>query len=134
MYPDTNCFAYPSEVKEEFGVKFDGEKLRFDLIPPECEAMLAAVLTMGAMKYAPDNWQHVEGFDWRYYNAKARHSNQRRLGEVFDAESGLPHSAHAAWNAFVEMWADIEDHIGKENLMNFIQEKLALYKASLKKD
>lgn len=121
-------------MSEEKGKKFDYDKLRFDLIPPECEAMLAAVFTMGAMKYAPDNWQKVEEFNRRYYNAKVRHSNQRRLGEVFDSESGLPHSAHAAWNAIVEMWSDIHDHIGKENLMFFINEKLSLYKASLKKD
>ncbi len=116
------------------GVKFDSEKLRFDLIPPECEAMIAAVFTMGAMKYAPNNWQYVEGFDWRYYNGKTRHSNQKRLGETFDRESGLPHSAHIAVNAIFELWKDIELEIGKENVLNFIAEKLALCKTKFDKN
>ena len=118
-------------MAEETGKKFDGDKLRFDLIPPECEAMIAAVFTMGAMKYSPDNWQKVEGFDWRYYNGKTRHSNQRRLGEVFDSDSGLPHSAHAAVNAIFELWKDIQDHVGKKDVLSFIELTLTEYKQKL---
>ena len=118
-------------MSEEKGRKFDGDKLRFDLIPPECEAMIAAVLTTGAMKYAVNNWQKVEGFDWRYYNGKTRHSNQKRLGEVFDSDSGLPHSAHVAVNAIFELWKDIQDHIGREKVLSFIEEKVREYKLKL---
>jgi hypothetical protein len=118
-------------MENEKGKKFDGGKLRFDLIPPECEAMIAAVLTMGAMKYAPDNWQQVEGFDWRYYNGKMRHSNQRRLGEVFDEDSGLPHSAHVAVNAIFELWKDIQDKVGRDNVLAFIELTLSEYKQKI---
>lgn len=40
------------------GMKFDEDKLRYDLIPPEVLLWLAELYTHGA-KYAPDNWKGV---------------------------------------------------------------------------
>lgn len=77
------------------GVKYDSEKLRFDLIPPEAEHALAAVLTFGAKKYAPDNWRKIKDIPERYRGALRRHLNALQLGEARDSESGLPHSWHA---------------------------------------
>ena len=68
----------------------------------------------------------------RYYNGKMRHSNQKRLGEVFDSDSGLPHSAHIAVNAIFELWKDISEHIGKENVMSFIEKQLTEYRLKAK--
>lgn len=74
------------------GVKFDGGKLRLDLIPPEVELALASVLTYGAYKYAPDGWRNVSVE--RYLAAEKRHDLAMRMGDVYDQESGLPHSWH----------------------------------------
>ena len=49
----------------EHGKKFDGDKLRFDLIPAVAEEEIAKILTFGAKKYGPDNWQKLDDFDNR---------------------------------------------------------------------
>lgn len=77
------------------GIKHDADKPRFDLIPPRAEEMLARVLTFGANKYAPGNWQHVPDAENRYIAAALRHINAQRIGEHSDPETGLPHLAHA---------------------------------------
>ena len=77
------------------GMKHDSDKPRMDLIPPQAELLLAQVLTYGAIKYAPNNWRHVENADARYIAATMRHINAHRQGERVDPESGLPHLAHA---------------------------------------
>ena len=55
------------------GMKFDGGKLQYSLIPPETTRALAQVLTFGAQKYAPNNWQLVENGETRYLDALYRH-------------------------------------------------------------
>jgi hypothetical protein len=77
------------------GVKYDQDKLRFDLIPPEVELALAEVLTFGAKKYAPDNWRLVEDKKERYLAAMRRHMNAWQMGETDDPDSGKPHLWHA---------------------------------------
>lgn len=77
------------------GKKFDDGKPRYDLIPPVVLEQLAAVLTFGAKKYGPNNWQSVPDAKNRYYSAMMRHVEADRGGEVFDEESGLPHLTHA---------------------------------------
>lgn len=80
-------------------MKFDAGKLRFDLITPDIEEQLAAVLTHGAKKYAPNSWkENVEDPINRYYAALRRHLNAWRKGEKIDAESGLNHLSCAAAN------------------------------------
>jgi len=77
------------------GKKFDGGKLRMDLIPPELEAAVAAVLTFGANKYGERNWE--KGMKWgRAYAALRRHMNAWWAGEDNDQETGMPHTWHAA--------------------------------------
>lgn len=59
---------------------------------------LGRVAGMGANKYSAFNY--LKGFDWAHaYNAMQRHANLFWAGEDRDAESGLPHIAHAAWMA-----------------------------------
>lgn len=81
------------------GLKYDTGKLRFSLIPPETTRALAQVLTFGAEKYAPNNWQLVENGQERYLDALYRHLEAHRLGEYLDPESGLPHLSHVLTNA-----------------------------------
>ncbi len=81
---------------EEF-MKFDDDKLRYDLIPPEFLAGIAEVLTVGAAKYEPNNWRKNKEL-WRYEAAAMRHFEAYRGGEYFDPETGLPHLFMASTN------------------------------------
>lgn len=77
------------------GVKYDGDKIRMDLLPPRAMLEVAKVLTFGAKKYSPDNWRKVDGLGWRYLSAEMRHVNAWQRGETDDAESTYHHLAHA---------------------------------------
>lgn len=83
-------------VVEEF-MKFDGDKPRYDLVPPSAIKAMADVLTFGARKYKPNNWRNCEELG-RYVAATMRHFEAYRAGEVNDPDSGLPHLAHAMTN------------------------------------
>jgi hypothetical protein len=77
------------------GRKDDQQKLRYELIAPEIDAALAAVLTYGAMKYEDRNWER--GMEWsRPYAALKRHVDAWWAGETQDPETGMPHLWHAA--------------------------------------
>jgi hypothetical protein len=80
------------------GVKFDTGKLRMDLLPPDAISALATILTDGAAKYNPRNWE--KGMDWsRPYAALLRHLMAWWGGEDIDPESGHPHMWHVLCNA-----------------------------------
>lgn len=80
------------------GVKHDGGKLRYTLLPPAALEAVVLVLMHGADKYGDENWRKVlegpQGKD-RYLDACYRHIEAHRKGQVWDADSGLPHLAHA---------------------------------------
>jgi hypothetical protein len=80
------------------GLKHDGGKTRYDLVPFDALEQIAKVLTYGAAKYGPNNWRHVvnEPGQNRYLAAILRHVSAYARGEIVDQESGLPHLAHAA--------------------------------------
>lgn len=81
-----------SELKE--GVKFDKEKVRYDLIPVEPLLETAIVLTFGSIKYGDRNWE--EGMSWsRLIGSITRHLEAFKAGEIYDPESGRHHLAHA---------------------------------------
>lgn len=84
------------EVVEQF-MKFDGDKVRYDLVPPSAIKAIAEVLTFGARKYKPNNWKQCEEQD-RYVAALYRHLEAWRSGEVNDTNSDMPHLAHAMTN------------------------------------
>lgn len=85
-------------AKVDTGRKSDSGKTRFDLLLPEFEEAVADVLTFGAAKYEPNNWQKVEDPVNRYYASLRRHLNAWRKGEKVDPESGRNHLAHVATN------------------------------------
>lgn len=89
-------------TKQDTGIKYDANKLRYDLIPPVATKALAEVLTYGAQKYEPNGWQKVEKD--RYIAAAWRHFEQWREGEVLDKESNLPHLAHLLTNVSFLLW------------------------------
>ena len=101
-------FAYPLDddqsTKKIFTAYLDQKwlelfhLLRFDsdFLPRYCRSSHS-----GAVTY-PDylNWQKVDnGYD-RYRNALGRHLLAHFHGEEEDADSGLSHLDHAAWNLY----------------------------------
>lgn len=86
------------EKDVDTGIKNDQDKNRLDLIEPEFIEGVGEVLTFGAKKYEPNNWQKVEDAEDRYYAAAMRHLMAYRKGSKPDPESGLSHLKHAATN------------------------------------
>lgn len=86
---------FTKETEKPLGVKFDSHKPKWSLVPPGPMEEVVEVLSYGANKYSPDNWQHVDDPDTRYFNAAMRHIWAWRQGEQFDAESHKSHLAHA---------------------------------------
>lgn len=94
----------PNGMKaNEPGAKLDQGKPRIGLMLESFPLALIAVsevCTYGANKYSRGGWQHVpDGID-RYTDAMLRHMLDTRFN---DPESGLPHAAHAAWNALARL-------------------------------
>lgn len=82
-------------MKKKEGIKFDGEKIRMDLVPVAPTVESAKVWTFGAVKYGDRNWEL--GMKWsKPYGALLRHV---MMGfwqcEDLDPESGILHLAHA---------------------------------------
>ena len=94
------------------GMKFDEDKLRYDLIPPEVLLWLAELYTHGAKKYAPDNWKKVS--IEKYIAAFYRHFNDWRLGIDLDKDSSMHHLKHALWNIATIAWLEIEGNKPKK--------------------
>jgi len=89
-------------MTERAGLKFDGNKVRMDLVfdgMPNALEGLGQVLTFGARKYAAHSWRQVEEGRERYKAALIRHLIAHAKGEKLDPESGLPHLAHALCNS-----------------------------------
>lgn len=80
-------------------MKYDGEKVRLDLLPADPIIDVGKVLTYGARKYTAENWR--KGLAWsRCYGATLRHLLAWHKGETNDPETGLNHLAHAACEIF----------------------------------
>jgi len=88
------------------GIKYDGEKLRYDLMPCGPLAAIVRVLTFGAQKYEDDNWKSVPEARRRYMAACFRHLEAWRGGETYDPETGENHLAHAACCLVFLIWFD----------------------------
>lgn len=86
------------------GEKHDAGKERWDLLPLLVLRGVVLVLTFGAAKYAPHNWQKVTDPIARYRSAMERHWHALVLGEVDDTESGIHHAFHFACNALFIAW------------------------------
>lgn len=94
--------VFAANARKTEGVKHDGAKLRFDLIPAEPLQALAHVFTLGANKYGDRNWEN--GLKWgRVFAAMMRHAWAWWKGERNDPEDGQHHLASVAWCALVLM-------------------------------
>jgi hypothetical protein len=92
------------------GAKFDNGKDRWDLLPFGAVRQVVRVLTYGAFKYAPNNWQLVQNARERYAAAALRHFAAWHGGEILDGESRLPHLAHAACCLLFLLWVDRDQY------------------------
>lgn len=92
------------EVVDTF-MKFDADKLRYDLIPVDWQEGDAEILTFGAKKYKPNNWKENDDLG-RYFSALERHLiackkawEQKDAFLLFDEETKLHHMKHLRTNA-----------------------------------
>lgn len=86
------------------GAKLDHGKPDASLLRDFARALLAVaeVGTFGATKYTRGGWQEVaDGYN-RYSAAGMRHFLKAGF-EDYDADSGLLHEAHEAWNALAKL-------------------------------
>lgn len=88
------------------GAKVDAGKIRMHLITGGMARAItdvAKVGTFGAAKYSDNGWIQVPDGFRRYEDAQQRHAAKRHMGETIDADSGLLHLAHEAWNAMAKL-------------------------------
>jgi len=78
--------------------KFDDNKLKYSMLPPESLKAILRVMAFGAQKYGEGNWKLCED-PMRYYNALLRHLEAYRSGERYDPETNYPHLDHMLCNA-----------------------------------
>ncbi len=76
------------------GIKHDGGKARWDLIPWDGLEEIVNVMTSGAEKYGDRNWEKGLTYS-RVWAASIRHLWKWFHGENKDSETGLSHLAHA---------------------------------------
>lgn len=76
-----------------------GQKLsQMGALDPLALKVVGEVAGFGARKYA--RYNYLRGYDWSLsYDAGQRHLMEFWSGNDLDEESGLPHVAHAAWQA-----------------------------------
>jgi len=98
-YSDAEIRAYVHHGADlvQAAVKYDSDKPRFDLLPPNAVVELVKVYSMGAAKYSDRNWEKGMNYG-RLFAACMRHLFAFWLGEDKDKESGLHHLAHAAFS------------------------------------
>ncbi len=86
------------------GMKFDEDKLRWDLLPIVPVEKIVEIITHGAKKYTPENWKKVD--IQRFYAAGMRHLTAWKKGEEFDKDSGFTHLAHVGCNILFMMYIE----------------------------
>ena len=80
------------------GLRFNENKLRYDLVHPFAHEQMVRVLSAGAKKYFDRNWEG--GMKWTSVIASLkRHLAAIERGEDYDLETGELHAAHLACNA-----------------------------------
>jgi hypothetical protein len=84
------------------GMKKDGTKPVWALLPLDAVEECVKVMTFGAQKYRPGNWKKVEPH--RYFSAMLRHLTAIQAGEKIDPDSQLMHISHVLCNAVFLTW------------------------------
>lgn len=86
-------------------IKNDKGKPRIELVPSAAIVGMARGFTLGATKYAVDNWKLCE--DWgRIYGAAQRHLLAYNSGQIIDADSGERNLDLALCNLAMLAWKE----------------------------
>ncbi|GAN79829.1 hypothetical protein Aam_030_062 [Acidocella aminolytica 101 = DSM 11237] len=103
------------------GLRYDDEKPRYDLIPPDALHALAVHYTISLKKYPERNWER--GMAWgKCFASLMRHAWAWMRGEDFDPETGSHHMIAAAWNALAIATYHMRG-IGNDDRPGFNKEK-----------
>lgn len=94
------------------GMKFDGDKLDWSLIPWKQMEEVARVMMFGVKKYERDNWKKLDYH--RLESALLRHVLAYLGTEQYDPETKLSHLAHAICNCLFLLWK--EENNEEENI------------------
>jgi hypothetical protein len=98
-------------------MRFDDNKLRFDLIPPEVIIELARVYTMGSYKYNDDNWR--QGMPWsKVIRPVFSHMYKWMSGIAIDSDTGCHNLIMVAWNALTLFMYELHK-VGKDTRQKF---------------
>ncbi len=85
-------------MEKSKGLRFNEGKLRYDLLHPVAQKGIVKVLTKGAEKYEPHNWE--KGMEWsKVIASMKRHLAAFESGEDYDPETGELHADHLQCNA-----------------------------------
>lgn len=119
----------------EQGRKYDGGKLRYDLIPVLALEEMVKGLTFGTIKYDDNNWVKVPNGRKRYLAAALRHIQEYRKGNLWDEEQNIHHLSAAMNNlSFIvekdlQGWEDVEEE--DSPVEDISQEELKIYVGSV---
>jgi len=104
---------FTQEMHTRGGLRYDDDKPRFDLLPPEAMEALARHYLAGAQKYDARNWE--KGMAWgRCFGSMMRHAWAWMRGEDIDQETGNHHMIAVAWNA-IALFTYATRHIGEDD-------------------
>lgn len=123
----------------EQGRKYDGGKLRYDLIPVLALEEMVKGLTYGTIKYDDNNWVKVPEGRKRYMAATLRHIQEYRKGNLWDEEQDIHHLAAAmnnlsfivekdlrGWEDNSDERASHEEDISQEELKAYVSDTLVM--------
>lgn len=106
-----------SSQNSKEALRFDNDKLRFDLLPTEVVIELARAYSMGAIKYGDNNYR--KGMAWnRCVRSAFSHFYKWLSGKAIDEETGCHHLALAAWNLLTLLYYEI-NKVGTDNRNKF---------------
>jgi hypothetical protein len=91
------------------GRKFDSEKPKMHLLPPNAIIEVSKVLTFGAEKYDEENWRRLENAQNRYTSGALRHIFAHMSGELQDEETNYSHLAHAICCLMFKLELELEN-------------------------
>lgn len=102
------------KYKNSPGMKFDGGKQDWSLVPWEVIDTLVTRLTVGKEKYAAWNWTKVEDAQNRYEAAMFRHFLEYKKGNRWDDDINFKnhpstHLQAAFWNLMCLVYFELQD-------------------------
>lgn len=97
-YYTTTIYRNKMAYNQQEGLRYNAGKLRYDLLHPKATEGLVKILSFGASKYEPRNWEL--GMKWsKVIPSLKRHIAAIEKGEDYDPESGFLHIDHVQCNA-----------------------------------